>query len=102
MALPFNYEPLDERKGEIRILQLHVGSSPSPIEISIRHVQLTAEVVPTYEALSYTWGSPDNPMSINIRKDGVKVLSVTHNLALPCHTFALRRRVGCYGLMQFA
>lgn len=78
--LALKYNPLLEHEGQIRILTLHPGSIRDKIEISIHHELFTATSTPTYEALSYTWGPPENPKSIRVRQNGLKNLSVTRNL----------------------
>jgi len=49
------YEPLTEN--EIRLVRLHPGSKKEPIYCSLTmHLQVRA---PSYEALSYVWGSQE-------------------------------------------
>ncbi|KAK4100984.1 HET-domain-containing protein, partial [Parathielavia hyrcaniae] len=59
------YRKLDCANREIRLLELEPGSPSATIKAKLRHVTLTSK--PTYEALSYTWGSPADrrPMSLD-------------------------------------
>ena len=56
MMAPYQYQPLDEAKKEIRLLTLHPGSHESPIIISLKTVVLSKKKIPHFEALSYAWG----------------------------------------------
>ncbi|RYP74374.1 hypothetical protein DL771_003041 [Monosporascus sp. 5C6A] len=70
------YRKLDCTTREIRLLELEPGRRFATIKARLRHVTLASR--PTYEALSYTWGSPTDrrPMSL----DGFNV-TVTANLS---------------------
>lgn len=59
----------------IRLLHIEAGIYESPIRC--RLVTTSLEASPPYEALSYTWGSPEQ--NVTIACDGV-LLSVTQNL----------------------
>jgi hypothetical protein len=61
MTAEYIYEPLTSPTS-IRILELQPGSKDDPIQCQLRIV--TMEVVPPYEAMSYTWGSPDDKREI--------------------------------------
>jgi Heterokaryon incompatibility protein (HET) len=52
----FEYEPLDTRKREIRLVILAPGSFEDDVHCTLRRVSLDENV--EYEALSYTWGDP--------------------------------------------
>ena len=75
---PYQYTPLNDDLKEIRLLTLHEGSFKADIRISIHTAPLTPDNIPTYEALSYVWGSLENQISIQV---GVHTLAVTQNLA---------------------
>jgi hypothetical protein len=67
------YEPLTEN--EIRLVQLHPGSKKEPIHCSLTtHLQVRA---PSYEALSYVWGSQEQPAEITLEQ---KAFKITKNL----------------------
>ena len=89
---PYQYTPLNDDLKEIRLLTLHQGSFKADIHISIHTVPLTPDNPPTYEALSYVWGSLENPIDIHV---GVQTLAVTQNLAeaLPYLRYRDRPRV---------
>ncbi|MCJ1233371.1 hypothetical protein MMC14_001327 [Varicellaria rhodocarpa] len=79
-AVPIHLEDLSyqalTRTSEIRLLELHKGRDGQPIRCTIKHVSLD-DSPGKYMALSYTWGSSENPSDILV--DG-KRLSVTANL----------------------
>lgn len=65
--------------------------------VTLTNTPFTIGHVPAFEALSYTWGSPENPIDIfiNQSRGGFSILSVTKNLgdALPYLRFEDRDRV---------
>ncbi|KAE9376524.1 HET-domain-containing protein [Stipitochalara longipes BDJ] len=81
LANAYSYRPLDSDPATvlIRVLELlparRYSGIDCGIECKLTHVSLSSD--PTYEALSYTWGSPTNPREIAI--DGVE-FPVTENL----------------------
>jgi len=87
--IPYTYLPLAEAAHEIRLLTLHRGKFKDHIKITLTNTPFTDDNVPTFEALSYTWGSPENPVDIFIGHlsgaEPNQTLSVTKNLgeALP-------------------
>ena len=88
----YQYTPLNDDLKEIRLLTLHEGGFKADIHISIHTVPLTADNPPTYEALSYVWGSLEDPIDIHV---GVQTLAVTRNLAeaLPYLRYKDRPRI---------
>jgi hypothetical protein len=50
----FHYEPLDIKRNQIRILELHPGLADTPLQCSLKTVSLSE--LPLYDALSYEWG----------------------------------------------
>ena len=75
---PYQYSPLSEDRREIRLMTLHEGSFLADIKVSLHTVSLPPDDPPIYEALSYVWGSTENPFSIQV---GARGLVVTQNLA---------------------
>jgi Heterokaryon incompatibility protein (HET) len=63
------------RLGEVRLLKICPESQSSDIECTLVHVSL--DVIPRYNALSYTWGDP--ALIYHVSCDG-KDLRVTKNL----------------------
>jgi hypothetical protein len=61
----YTYTPLAPQ--HIRLLTLHAGEVNEQIEISIHQTPFTKRKCPRYEALSYCWGSENNPHTITIR-----------------------------------
>jgi hypothetical protein len=63
----FKHSPLHDSSSQIRLLDLQPGQHGDLLEVSIRQVQLSDN--PSYEALSYTWGTERASHQISI--DGV-------------------------------
>ena len=61
---PYQYLPL--RGDEIRLLTLLPGSFSSDVRILLDREIFFKSNIPVFEALSYTWGSAENPISIRI------------------------------------
>lgn len=95
---PYKYIPLDPTAQQIRLLTLLPGEFADQIKLTLEAVHFTADHVPEFEAISYAWGSEDNPVDIFIKSEssseplappdmpsGLYTLSVTQNLgeALP-------------------
>lgn len=95
----FEYSPLGAQ--EIRLLTLLPGTFNSSVHICLETVIFTNELIPEFEALSYTWGSQDNPVDFFVKDmmDGspsnFATLAVTSNLAeaLPFLRYGDRPRV---------
>ena len=75
---PYQYTPLNDELQEIRLLILHEGDFSSEVSTSINVVPLHPDRFPTYEALSYVWGSTKRTVDISVDND---TLAVTKNLA---------------------
>jgi hypothetical protein len=92
---PYTYSPLDEEAQEIRLLTLLPGSFSSDVRVCLDITPFTKSNVPNFEAVSYAWGSAENPVSIFIGNSGRKTLPVTQNLgkALPYFRFEDKPRV---------
>ncbi|KAL8727022.1 MAG: hypothetical protein Q9166_006320 [cf. Caloplaca sp. 2 TL-2023] len=57
------------------------GTLESNIWVELSHVKLSVDKPPVYEALSYTWGSPDLLHGVNVGSEhGHQVLPITENL----------------------
>jgi Heterokaryon incompatibility protein (HET) len=79
----FRYTPIVKERHEIRIIIVLRGDFDDDIVCVVKHVSFNDS--PTYEALSYTWGEPEermNPDKITLDRTSFKV---TQNLV-----FALR------------
>ena len=63
---PYEYSALDESASEIRLMTLLPGRFKDKISIIIETAVLTKEHIPQYEALSYAWGSKENPVDITV------------------------------------
>lgn len=78
------YQPLSTDHNEIRLLTLKAGSKDALIECALTSVRLNDPLRPSYTALSYTWGTSDNPKWIIIDR---KCLPVTMNLHIALEHF---------------
>ncbi|ROW14724.1 hypothetical protein VPNG_03703 [Cytospora leucostoma] len=84
MATKYEYLPLKLGTDNIRLLTLQPGKAADGISITLQHCSLAA-ATGRYEALSYVWGSTDNPVRIKARSNllsAYRSLSVTQNLAV--------------------
>ncbi|KAL8691862.1 MAG: hypothetical protein Q9218_003006 [Villophora microphyllina] len=81
---PYRYFPLDPSRKEIRVLTLHPGEFSTDIRISINKAWIEPDLLTRYEALSYVWGSTDNPSDISVKAKTIRSrkVSITQNLAL--------------------
>ena len=64
---PYEYSALNESASEIRLMTLLPGRFEDDVIITLETVILTKENTPQYEALSYVWGSKENPMDITVK-----------------------------------
>ncbi|RMY79653.1 hypothetical protein D0864_09011 [Hortaea werneckii] len=57
--LKYPYRPLDKESLEIRLLTIYPTTDPSevPVKCSLSHANLGKEPKPTYETISYAWGT---------------------------------------------
>ncbi|KAL8668853.1 MAG: hypothetical protein Q9168_006532 [Polycauliona sp. 1 TL-2023] len=82
----YRYTPLDPEAKSTRLLSLLPGSFHDEIHVSLGIMYLDEK--PVYEALSYTWGSTDNPVRISVDVPTYTIsalgghLDVTQNLAV--------------------
>ncbi|KAL8923091.1 MAG: hypothetical protein Q9208_004775 [Pyrenodesmia sp. 3 TL-2023] len=90
MALRYDYSPLSEEAGEIRLLTLLPDQCDSPVRIALQIIQLTEET--EFEALSYTWGSPSDPQEVIVEAKEPTTLPVTRNLFEALQHLRLRDR----------
>lgn len=65
---PYRYTNLDGID-QIRLLHLLPRSTSKEVRIKIETVTLSADQLQQYEALSYTWGSAENPSSVVVTVD---------------------------------
>jgi hypothetical protein len=71
---------LNQSKNEIRLLDLLPGQFSDEIRVVIRNTSFDPTHPPVYEALSYAWGSTENPASIAASKRGNTRINITQNL----------------------
>ncbi|RYP14370.1 hypothetical protein DL765_006415 [Monosporascus sp. GIB2] len=99
----YQYNPLSTEELEIRLLSLQPGEFSDPIRITLRHTVIPAgtrrsrriplandseaksqkyPAYPSYETLSYAWGSTDNPKPIIVdgAANDANTIFVTQNL----------------------
>ena len=79
---PYEYSALDEEASEIRLMTLLPGRFKDDISITMETVVLTKEHTPQYEALSYVWGSPENPVDISVKAWNPERSNLLPSLAL--------------------
>lgn len=78
----YKYSPLDENNQEIRLLTLLPGKWQSAIQLRLEATTFTEDHVPQYEAVSYAWGSTEDPVNVVIiSNSGQSILPITQNLA---------------------
>ncbi|KAE9363399.1 HET-domain-containing protein, partial [Stipitochalara longipes BDJ] len=77
----YQYLPLDEEAREIRLLSLLPGPFSSPIRVILETTAFSPDTPPHFEALSYAWGTAENPIDIFVGSSGYYTLPVTQNLA---------------------
>jgi hypothetical protein len=77
MAPTYEYTPLPEGTDQIRLLTLLPATEENEgITVSLQNIP-TKEAERQYEALSYVWGSPENPETISVVTRGTRH-SLTH------------------------
>ncbi|KAI4173796.1 MAG: hypothetical protein LQ346_008354 [Caloplaca aetnensis] len=108
--LRYQYQPLDPEAKTIRLMRLLPGSFEDDICVSLKTTVLHDKKIPKFEALSYAWGSKEDPAQISITphsqsnllskwarilKTGKRVdacLDVTQNLAVALRHLRSRKR----------
>ena len=79
---PYEYTTINKEASEIRLMTILPGVFGSEVRITVQNHVLTGSQIPVYEALSYAWGSNENPVDIRIEETGGnRMLAVTSNLA---------------------
>jgi hypothetical protein len=75
---PYIYSSLQASSEKIRLLTLLPGGFGTDVHCQLHKTKLDKNSPPRYEALSYTWGSAEDPVAIYVEKG---TLPVTQNLA---------------------
>ena len=76
------YSSLNEDAQEIRLLTILPGTFDSKIRVTLETKSFNKNSGLSFEALSYAWGSTDNPVDIFVRGLGSQeTITVTRNLA---------------------
>ncbi|KAL2037799.1 hypothetical protein N7G274_009524 [Stereocaulon virgatum] len=65
----YEYSPLNEEASEIRLMKLLPGRFRDRIRITLETATFTKTQTPQYEALSYVWGSKENPVQLSIKTE---------------------------------
>ncbi|KAL8905664.1 MAG: hypothetical protein Q9207_002478 [Kuettlingeria erythrocarpa] len=69
----YAYEEVDSRRRQIRLMTLHSRETSDEIRVTLKNVTLNPKSPPSYEALSYAWGSAQDKVPIQIRTaEGIK------------------------------
>ncbi|PPJ51527.1 hypothetical protein CBER1_09207 [Cercospora berteroae] len=77
----YSYKPLAQDNSNIRVLLINPGKFDDDIQIQLTTVPFNGlkRKLP-YEALSYTWGSPEDPQAVQVQvKDAIQLIAVTRN-----------------------
>lgn len=83
---PFQYDALPDSKHWIRTLTLEKGQLDDPLKATLQHVLLEAK--PTYDAISYCWGSDVRPHALQIQQSTTNyTVPITTNLYLALRRF---------------
>ncbi|KAL9629141.1 MAG: hypothetical protein Q9204_005446 [Flavoplaca sp. TL-2023a] len=83
----YNYTPLNEKAGEIRLLELLPGPFNARICITLKITVLSRQNIPKFKALSYAWGNAQDRVRIHVVAgrgvQGAKsaALNITRSLA---------------------
>jgi hypothetical protein len=64
---PYKFQRLPRNGRAIRLLELFPGSQSDPIRLSISQRRFTTKNFPEYEALSYTWGSEEDLIPVEVK-----------------------------------
>ncbi|KAI1350605.1 hypothetical protein F5Y01DRAFT_285781 [Xylaria sp. FL0043] len=83
MATPIIYEDLPDQATSIRLLKIRPGWPLDPIRVELLGIP-DRKNAPSYHALSYVWGSQENPVVIQC--NGIEI-PVTTNLASALRAF---------------
>jgi hypothetical protein len=75
----YQYSSLSEEAREIRLLTLLQATFSENIRIILHTASFTTDSTPLFEALSYTWGSSHNLISIVVGHPGHETLAITQN-----------------------
>ena len=79
--LPYVYSPLNEDAQEIRLLIILSNTFASEVQVILQTHVFVKDTPLQYEALSYAWGSPKDPVDIFVRSPHSHgTISVTQNL----------------------
>jgi hypothetical protein len=91
-SLPFQFKPLQD--GHIRLLDLHDAIIHNDILVGFKLVTVPLCSAPTYEALSYCWGSTDlcTGIVISAGRNRQSVYRVTEHLATFLHNILVVQR----------
>lgn len=90
---PLKYEPLDETKSEIRLLQIEPGGDHSAIQCTLQHVSC-ARVYPIYTALSYCWGDSKDTIAVTVNGCAVAVTRNLESALRALRSYRFDSRVG--------
>lgn len=75
----FRHQPLDTSRAQIRVLCV-APEAGGLIQCTIKHVDLNANPMPFYRALSYTWGPPEDTQDISLNGRFLEVRRNLHDL----------------------
>ena len=93
--VPYQYQPLDEKAHNIRLMTLLPGNFSSEVRVLLTITPFEKDHPPVFDALSYVWGDSSTPKNIFIGTSGDTTLAVTSNLsqALPYLRYKKQERI---------
>lgn len=78
----YQYEPLDDATSCVRLLTLLPGEPFTRLCVVLQNVAFNAQHQPSYEALSYAWGSAEDPALVTVGELESDTIAITQNLAV--------------------
>ncbi|KAI4233687.1 MAG: hypothetical protein LQ349_004256 [Xanthoria aureola] len=76
----YEYLELDSQGREIRLMTLLPGKAGEEIHVTLRNVTLDPASPPSYEALSYAWGSAQDTLRIRVATEAIAKQAVHRSL----------------------
>lgn len=67
------YNVLDATLQEVRVLHVAPGTGDSVVSCSLKHISLLHDSVPSYESVSYCWGTPRTASYIDLNGRAISV-----------------------------
>ncbi|KAH7084020.1 heterokaryon incompatibility protein-domain-containing protein [Paraphoma chrysanthemicola] len=88
--MAYQYQPLPDPSEFVRVAVIQPGSYDDPIRLTFK-TRCLKNSVPAYEALSYAWGSHEDPSLVYVDIPGQPTISVTRNLDIALRRYRLEK-----------